>query len=61
MAYENLLVEKKDGIAVVTVNRPDKLNALNPAFFVELRGPLEEFRAARRRLKPSFARRSRLL
>ena len=29
MAYENLLVEHDDGVALVTVNRPTKLNALN--------------------------------
>jgi enoyl-CoA hydratase len=29
MAYETLLYEKRNGIGYVTVNRPDKLNALN--------------------------------
>ncbi len=29
MTYENLIVEKKDAILIITVNRPDKMNALN--------------------------------
>jgi enoyl-CoA hydratase len=29
MSYQNLLVETDDGVAVVTINRPDKLNALD--------------------------------
>ena len=36
MAFQNLLVEKRDGVAIVTVNRPDKLNALNDATVDEL-------------------------
>ena len=31
MALENVLIDKKGRVAVVTVNRPDKLNALNTA------------------------------
>jgi enoyl-CoA hydratase/carnithine racemase len=37
MAYENLLLEKKNSIAYVTVNRPKVLNALNMATMDELR------------------------
>jgi enoyl-CoA hydratase len=33
---QHLLVDVRDGIAVVTVNRPDKLNALNDAVMEEL-------------------------
>lgn len=36
MSYQNLLVETRDGIAVVTVNRPDKLNALDNRTMREL-------------------------
>ena len=43
MAYTTLLVEKKDdGIAVITVNRPDKLNALNAVVVGELDAALAE-------------------
>lgn len=35
-AYDNLLVEVADRIAAVTINRPDKLNALNSATETEL-------------------------
>ncbi len=36
MAYENLLIERRDVVAIVTVNRPDKLNALNDRTIDEL-------------------------
>lgn len=36
MAYENILREDREGVAFVTVNRPDKLNALNAATIGEL-------------------------
>ena len=36
MAYENLIKEVEAGIATVTVNRPDKLNALTIATVAEL-------------------------
>src|SRR5271168_3546571 len=37
MTYENILYEKKNSIAYVTVNRPKVLNALNMATMEELR------------------------
>lgn len=36
MSYQNLLVESRDGITFVTINRPDKLNALNDRTVEEL-------------------------
>ena len=42
MAYENILLEKRDGIAKITLNRPEKLNALSQALLADLRGALDE-------------------
>ena len=36
MTYETLLFEIRDGIAFITINRPDKLNALNDQVMAEL-------------------------
>jgi enoyl-CoA hydratase len=36
MSYQNLVVESRDGIAFVTINRPDKLNALTDRTIEEL-------------------------
>jgi enoyl-CoA hydratase len=36
MTYETLLVEERDGITTITVNRPDALNALNATVLAEL-------------------------
>jgi len=36
MSYQTLLFEIRDGIAFITVNRPDKLNALNDQVMLEL-------------------------
>jgi enoyl-CoA hydratase/carnithine racemase len=44
MNYENILVEKKNSIAYVIVNRPKVLNALNMATMEELRTALTEIK-----------------
>lgn len=42
--YETILAEKKEGVAVITINRPDKLNALNKKVHEEGVAALEELR-----------------
>ena len=46
MAYQNILVEKKGTVGVVTLNRPDALNALNRALMDELTAALDDFEAS---------------
>ena len=41
MFDRSILRADSDGVATLTLNRPDKLNALNPAMFVELRGHVD--------------------
>lgn len=45
MNYENILLEKRNSIAYVTVNRPKVLNALNVATMGELGVALEEIKS----------------
>src|SRR2546423_6964913 len=45
--YQFLALAVTDGIATLTVNRPDKLNALNDATMAELGKAIEELRASR--------------
>src|SRR5437867_5403104 len=47
MTYQHLLVDVADRIATLTVNRPDKLNALNDATMAELGRAIDELRDRR--------------
>ena len=42
MAYENLIVEHEDNIAVITINRPQVRNALNGATIAEISAAVDE-------------------
>lgn len=42
--YETILVEKRDAVAVLTINRPDKLNALNSKVHLEAVAALDELK-----------------
>ncbi|WP_273887673.1 enoyl-CoA hydratase/isomerase family protein [Rubrobacter naiadicus] len=44
MAYETILTENRDGVGVVTINRPEVRNAMNAQVTRELRDALERFR-----------------
>jgi enoyl-CoA hydratase len=45
MTFETLLYDKTNGVATITINRPDKLNALNAACKRELGALLERVKA----------------
>ena len=45
MAYENILVDTEDGVGIVTLNRPDVLNAMNRALSRELHDAVKTFEA----------------
>lgn len=42
MNYENIIFEKKNGIAKITLNRPEALNALNRVMITEIGHALED-------------------
>ncbi len=42
MAYDNILVEKKDRVATITLNRPERLNALSLGLMSDLIAALRE-------------------
>ncbi|MBO6605474.1 enoyl-CoA hydratase/isomerase family protein [Psychroserpens sp.] len=42
MSYQNILTSTSDGITTITINRPNKLNALNKATIQELHEALSE-------------------
>jgi enoyl-CoA hydratase len=44
MAYQSVTLVAADGIATLTVNRPDKLNALNAATITDLGAAIDEVR-----------------
>jgi len=45
MTYKNILVEKTDGVGVITLNRPDAMNALSQALMEEMTSALDDFEA----------------
>ncbi|MGD0433552.1 MAG: enoyl-CoA hydratase/isomerase family protein [Acetobacteraceae bacterium] len=45
MAYEHILLEREDGVGIVTLNRPEKLNAMNRKLGAELGDAVRQLNA----------------
>lgn len=45
MTYENLIVERRGAVGIITINRPKSLNALSRATVAELAAAVDEFNA----------------
>lgn len=45
MAYENVLLEKEERIAILSINRPKAMNALNNETLLEIKSAIEEIKA----------------
>ena len=45
MAYEFITVEKEEGVGIVTLNRPEKLNAMNNQLTIELHEAVRQLNA----------------
>ena len=44
MTFQCILFEKEDGVATITLNRPEVLNAMNKQLWLDLRTALEDVR-----------------
>ena len=62
MAYEYIIGERLDGVALITLNRPDKLNALSFPLMEEVDRALTGYETGRRHQgrDPDRGRRARL-
>ena len=53
MTYETIILEQREGIARVTLNRPDRLNSFTRQMHAELAQALDEAASARVIVRPS--------
>jgi trans-feruloyl-CoA hydratase/vanillin synthase len=44
MGYQTLLIEIEEGVGWITLNRPNKKNAMNPRLHLDMAAALEELR-----------------
>ena len=43
MSYQNITVEREERLYIVTINRPDVMNALNPQTHAEMARAFDDF------------------